>query len=249
MRKRMIIILYFAIIVHMLAGCCLKHEFSNATCSESKVCSKCGIKQGDPLGHKYGEATCTTPKICTVCGETEGEKLGHKADKWEITEEATLNKNGTRVKKCSVCGECVEKENLIKIPQVTSNGFNFEIKEFINYVEEKTDGRVYIAEETMSNIGAGKAYGVKENGEFLGTLITFVENSDGTVKGMMGVSEKEFGSLPVMLVIAKVIDGNFETEIGLKQIYYTNSYKSCGMSMTSGNLDEYSCVTLMPKIE
>lgn len=83
----------------MLTGCCLKHDWQEATCTEPKICSVCEKTKGEPLGHTWEEATCTEPKTCTVCGKTKGEALGHT---WT---EATC----TVPKTCSVCNETAGK--------------------------------------------------------------------------------------------------------------------------------------------
>ena len=79
----------------LLTGCCLTHDWQEATCTTPMTCAKCEKTKGEALGHTWQEATCTTPKTCSVCGETEGEALGHT---WQ---EATC----TTPKTCSVCGE------------------------------------------------------------------------------------------------------------------------------------------------
>lgn len=79
----------------MFTGCCMSHEWKEATCTESKTCAKCGKTEGEALGHTWVEATCAEPKHCSVCGETEGEALAHT---WV---EATC----TEAKHCSICGE------------------------------------------------------------------------------------------------------------------------------------------------
>lgn len=71
------------------------HEFTEATCTESQTCTKCGKTEGDPLGHDWVDATCGDPKTCERCGETEGEPTGDHT--WV---EATC----TEPKTCSVCG-------------------------------------------------------------------------------------------------------------------------------------------------
>lgn len=85
----------FALILCIvLTGCECKHEWTDATCSEPKTCSKCGEVEGEPLEHDWLEATCTESKTCAVCGVTEGEALGHH---WN---DATCSVPKT----CSVCG-------------------------------------------------------------------------------------------------------------------------------------------------
>lgn len=78
----------------LLTGCHLKHEWTEATCTEPRTCVNGGETEGEALGHTFVEATCTEPKTCGVCGETEGEALGH------TFEEATCDSPKT----CSVCG-------------------------------------------------------------------------------------------------------------------------------------------------
>lgn len=94
------IFLVFCLIL-TLSGCnaisqaFCEHEFTEATCTESQTCTKCGKTEGDPLGHDWVDATCGDPKTCERCGETEGEPTGDHT--WV---EATC----TEPKTCSVCG-------------------------------------------------------------------------------------------------------------------------------------------------
>lgn len=95
------ILLIFCLVL-TLSGCSAisqafcEHEFTEATCTESQTCTKCGKTEGEPLGHDWIDATCGDPKTCERCGETEGEPAGDHT--WV---EATC----TGPKTCSVCGE------------------------------------------------------------------------------------------------------------------------------------------------
>ena len=80
MRKIIAIALTRAMCLGVLAGCCLSHEWKEATCEEAAVCIECGKTEGEALGHAWTEADCENPATCSVCGETEGEALGHT---WE----------------------------------------------------------------------------------------------------------------------------------------------------------------------
>ncbi len=82
-------------ICFMLTGCCMSHEWKEATCTEPKTCTKCGETEGEALEHTWIDATCAEPKHCSICGETEGEVLAH------IWVDATC----TEPKHCSVCGK------------------------------------------------------------------------------------------------------------------------------------------------
>lgn len=78
----------------MLTGCCISHEWQEATCTTPATCAKCGKTQGEALGHTWVEATCAEPKHCSVCQEIDGEPLEHT---WV---EATCSEP----KHCEVCG-------------------------------------------------------------------------------------------------------------------------------------------------
>ena len=43
------------VIANELSACSCRHEWTDATCTEPKVCSKCGETEGDALGHSWGE--------------------------------------------------------------------------------------------------------------------------------------------------------------------------------------------------
>jgi hypothetical protein len=83
------------IYVICLTGCGHNHTWNEATCTEPKTCTVCGITEGDALGHIFVDATCTEPKTCTVCGITEGSSLGHEY----------VGATCTQLGKCSRCGE------------------------------------------------------------------------------------------------------------------------------------------------
>lgn len=81
------------------------HDWSDATCTEPKTCSKCGETDGDALGHDWQEATCTTAATCSRCGETKGEPLGHDIAGWVTDTPATCSAEGSQHGICSRCGE------------------------------------------------------------------------------------------------------------------------------------------------
>ena len=72
----------------------LPHDWTEATCTEPKVCKVCGTVSDSVMEHSWKAATCTEPKTCTNCGATSGEALGHN---WQS---ATC----TKPKTCSNCG-------------------------------------------------------------------------------------------------------------------------------------------------
>ena len=99
-KKIMQVIFTLGLLSILFTGCCLSHEWQEATCTNPKTCSKCGKTEGDALGHSWQEATCTEPQTCSVCGETEGKAAGHV-----VSTEATCTDSAI----CSVCEEIVEE--------------------------------------------------------------------------------------------------------------------------------------------
>ena len=97
------------LICFCLTGCCVSHEWQEATCTEPRTCSKCGKTEGKALGHKWQEATCTSPKTCSVCGQTSGNKLEHTPGEWVIDKAATCIEEGSQHSVCSVCGDNITK--------------------------------------------------------------------------------------------------------------------------------------------
>lgn len=95
MKKRIICLTLVISLSLILAGCCLSHEWADATCTAPKTCSKCEKTEGDALGHNWNEATCTEAKKCSVCGDTDGVALGHT---W-------IAATCTSAKTCSVCNK------------------------------------------------------------------------------------------------------------------------------------------------
>lgn len=81
----------------MLTGCCISHEWKDATCTDPKTCIKCGETEGEVTEHTWAEATCSVPRTCSVCGETEGNALEHTLTEANYQQAST----------CEVCGEIV----------------------------------------------------------------------------------------------------------------------------------------------
>lgn len=99
-----------------------QHTWSDATCTQPKTCTECGVTEGEALGHDYKatkvEATCTEPGhthyLCTRChgayDEETGEgALGHEPGDWTIDSSAQRE-----VRKCTRCGTTMETRDLTK---------------------------------------------------------------------------------------------------------------------------------------
>lgn len=95
MKRKILFLTALILVLSMLSGCCLKHEWKKATCVNPKTCKECGKTEGEPLGHRWEDATCEDPETCSVCDETRGDPLDHE---WE---DATCETPKT----CKECGE------------------------------------------------------------------------------------------------------------------------------------------------
>lgn len=96
--KKLIICIMAVLMAAGLSGCCLAHDWEEATCEKPKTCAKCGETEGEALGHVWEEATCTKAKACSVCGAEQGSPLGHSWKAATCTEAAA----------CTVCGAAGE---------------------------------------------------------------------------------------------------------------------------------------------
>ena len=86
------LIMVILLVMLLLTGCCLSHEWTEADCTTAKTCAKCGETEGEALGHSWTDATCTEVKTCAVCRATEGEALGHILGDWEETADGIQRK-------------------------------------------------------------------------------------------------------------------------------------------------------------
>lgn len=95
MKKVVLTMLTALFAATLLSGCCLKHDWQEATCKEPMTCAKCGKTEGEKLSHEWKEATCAAPKTCELCGKTKGDALPH------TFKDATCSAPRT----CVECGE------------------------------------------------------------------------------------------------------------------------------------------------
>lgn len=91
-------------------GKALGHRWKDATCTKAKTCSICMKTDGEALGHKWKDATCTEPQICSVCKQTKGEKLDHLPAKWSTLKEATCTSTGEKETICKRCNKSLTEE-------------------------------------------------------------------------------------------------------------------------------------------
>lgn len=112
MKKSLLIILSIILLL-VLSGCCLSHEWADATCTAPKTCTKCGKTEGDVAGHTWKDATCTEPKRCETCLETEGSSLGHSFGNEEIANPNYVSATATFIKTCTTCQKTEERNGTL----------------------------------------------------------------------------------------------------------------------------------------
>ena len=101
----------------------LGHNWEDATCTDPKACSRCGITEGSPNGHNYKAAvtapTCTaqgyTTHICTGCGDRYTDsytpETDHSYGQWQTVKAATCTADGEKKQSCKHC-DSVRTENI-----------------------------------------------------------------------------------------------------------------------------------------
>lgn len=178
-KKHLCVVLSAATILLCLSGCGCQHEWKDATCTEPKICTKCGEEEGAPLGHVtagnactgtdkcsicgavvpaaghiWTDATCTQPKTCQRCGAVEGEPLGHSYV------------NGA----CSRCGEVTwspleQSGTGDKTVKDITIGAGFYTAHFTN-----TKGKF---EVSMKDAAGGTATLLSKSGSYDGTVLFY----------------------------------------------------------------------------
>ncbi len=75
MKKR--VVLAVAIMMSFLmTGCCMVHDWQEATCTAPRTCAKCGETEGEALGHvSSGVSNYQEEEVCEVCGEILTDKI------------------------------------------------------------------------------------------------------------------------------------------------------------------------------
>lgn len=85
MKRKIKSIIIIALSVFLLTGCCISHDWQDATCTEPKTCIKCGKTEGRELGHTVSKrANYQEDCVCEVCGELFKYKLESDFEKYDI---------------------------------------------------------------------------------------------------------------------------------------------------------------------
>lgn len=133
---------------------CYAKTYAKENNIEFRVCS--GHEESE---HEHTPKTVTVPASCTVngmkytvcaeCGEPIGDvtviPAGHTPGEWETVLEPTVDTNGKRVKKCTVCGEILEEEAIAKLKGSTAVDEKTGVE--MEYVADDYEGEVEITVE------------------------------------------------------------------------------------------------------
>lgn len=74
--------------------------------------------------HEWSEATCTEPKTCTRCGQTDGAPLGHSLGAWVETVDI-LHASRHLERSCTVCGTVLNADDQAMTSFVEDGSFAF----------------------------------------------------------------------------------------------------------------------------
>ena len=139
-------------------------------------------------------ASCTVNgmkyTVCKDCGEPMGEITvvvaeGHKAGEWEVVVEPTTEFSGKRVKKCTVCGDIVDEEEIPKLSTVVDEKTGIAM----DYSAEDYDGTVEI---TVKETFDGTAFDIVDTSlassqKFICDIVMTVDGNETQPEGKVTV--------------------------------------------------------------
>ncbi len=155
----------------------IEHTWQKATCTNPKTCKICGKTEGNPLGHTGGTATCENKAICSRCNKEYGDYATHTYK--TTTTKATLSKNGSIVKKCTVCGDVASKSTIryVKTIKLSNTSYTYNGKTKTPTVTVKNSAGTTLKKNThytvtyssgRKNVGTYKVT-IKMKGNYSGT--------------------------------------------------------------------------------
>ncbi len=213
----------------------VSHNYAAATCKVAKKCTICGVTSGSALGHTYSNACdkackrCGTTRTtkhsytnscdtsCNVCKATRSVSHSYKT----TTTKATLTKNGSIVKKCTVCSK-VASNTAIKYAKTfklsaTSYTYDGKVKTPTVSVKDSA-GKTLVKDKDYTvtyasgrkNVGTYKVT-VKMKGNYTGTkTLTFKINPVKIAKCSVKLSATDYaynGSTKTPTVTVKNASG------------------------------------------
>lgn len=219
----------------------LGHEWKDATCTEPKTCSVCKLTEGETLEHNWKAATCTEPKTCILCNKSEGEALGHVGDEEVIITNATINKDGQKGKKCSVCGDNYDISSFTLAPGIDGEHFNFTPDDFEQYMNNIISngfrlGNCQVKEDTYM-------YGLYQYGTYKDCTIGAMVDESGCVQLLM--LQGSF-SVALSAKIASAFDASIDENQFVEDIIFENIVKKNGIAYGYGKENGESFVIIKP---
>lgn len=196
------------------------HKWAEATCEAPKTCSSCGLTEGEALSadrtHSWKAATCTEPKTCTICSVAEGTTIEHTLGEWEVIDEGTSEKQGTRQQKCVVCETIINTEKFDPPSKLVTDI----VKKTIAVYSGKTELETIIGDEDNSIVVTGSIY---------------CENSEQVVKNILSAIAEELHKVDNVVECIFVIgDIGEDTEsecLAMASIDSEGNYKITSMSI------------------
>lgn len=169
--KKIIIGIAVAIIVIILLFItkiiCI-HDWTDATCTDPQMCSKCDKIKGEALEHEWMDATCTAPETCSICGETQGEALEHIPGESKFITYNFVLASETRDQHCEICGETYDIVDVPLDSLYKDNRFLFTVDEFVDRLNY-----IFVDEYELSDCEASVT---RENGSLAVEITRYSES-------------------------------------------------------------------------
>lgn len=190
MKKLFALMLVAVLTATMLVGCCLSHDWAEATCEAPMTCTKCGETEGEALGHNFVGGTCAEPSICEKCG-SEG----------EFAEHVWLDATRTAPQTCEVCGQ-TQGEPLTALEAFPIGSPRHDGKAFIITAQDFLELYQALVEDDGFVVGS---YPMGDHGATAGVNNESVPG--GNVTMMIGGND-ETGMLESIIITIKITDPN-----------------------------------------
>lgn len=222
----------------------ITHNFAAATCTKAKTCKVCGTTSGKALGHTYTNSCDTS---CNVCKATRTITHAYKT----TTTKATLIKNGSILKKCTVCGKVASNTAIkyVKTFKLSTTTYTYDGRVKTPSVTVKDSGGKTLKKNTdytvtyssgRKNVGTYKVT-IKMIGKYSGTkTLTFKINPAKTT-----VSKLAAGKKSITATIVKK-----STQVTGYQIQYSTSKtfsKATTKTISSYKTTKYTLKSLSAK--
>lgn len=228
-----------ALIVLLFAtGAICIHEWTEATCTEAKICSKCNKVEGSELGHEWIEATCTEAKKCQRCNIMEGEALGHVKEREIVVSKGSILEASVIAKVCSVCGENYGQKRVTIKPDVDGEHFNFTHDDFVEYINDTLGNGYYI--DSGSKSEEMYIYGLYKNGAYQNNKVAFTWDDSGNVQTIWTMGDM---AVPLVTHMAIEFDSTLNSDDFIYDIYINHIVENDGIqygyfSSESGDEDD-----------